>query len=171
MPIMDKPKSTEKAPIAEQPARPAESAAERAPEVEKTPETALERSESSAPTNERNDQLPAVLSPTVGASGIAEAEVTRDPLLIDVERELEEGLWDVYRDLPPDARQQFKAEGERIAHVVRDGIAAGTLVARRLIELITAWLKMIPHVNKWFLRQEAKNKTDDLMRLSRERRN
>ncbi|MFH1046876.1 MAG: hypothetical protein V1738_01110 [Patescibacteria group bacterium] len=101
-------------------------------------------------------------------STVSTEVANRDPLLIAVERELEDGLWDEYRELPIDLRSRFKAEGERIAQVVRDGIATGRLTARRVVEMITDWLKMIPHVNKWFLRQEAKIKADALLRVQRE---
>jgi hypothetical protein len=94
------------------------------------------------------------------------AAASRDPLFIEVERELEDGLWDVYRELSPTLRSRFRAEGERIARLVRNGIASGQLTAKKLIEMIINWLRMIPHVNKWFLRQEAKIKADALMQLN-----
>ena len=38
---------------------------------------------------------------------------------------------------------------------------------KRVLELIYEWLKTIPGVNKFFLEQEAKIKTDEIMELEK----
>ncbi|MBU0624924.1 hypothetical protein KKF05_01130 [Patescibacteria group bacterium] len=144
-------------------------AVEQSLETEKTPETTAEQVHEL--TSSETGETPTSISISPAIQAIKTTTAARDPLLSLVERELEDGLWDVYRELSPSLRVRFKAEGERIARVVRDGMATGRLTAKRLIEMIIDWLKMIPHVNKWFLRQEAKIKADALMQIDTERHN
>ncbi|MFH2062837.1 MAG: hypothetical protein ABIJ46_01640 [bacterium] len=93
---------------------------------------------------------------------------SRDPLLLEVERHLESDLWEVYADMPEQVRVRFRQEGERIAQVIRDGLQSGRMAAHSIMTLVVRWLKMIPGVNRWFLVQEAKIKTDSLASLGRE---
>lgn len=142
-----------------------EAAPEKKLETETTaPETAPENAPETPPAE--TGELPSVAPVSVPAD-----EVTRDPVLMKVERELEEGLWDAYKTMPAQARQRFKAEGEQVAKVIREGMATGSLVAKNVIKLIMDWLKLIPGVNKWFLRQEAKSKTDAIMAMQEEQKN
>lgn len=135
------------------------------PETEKAPET---KPEQPPETSEKEkSETPPKAAPRP-AQEEPTAQPTRDPVLIKIENELEDGLWESYRQMPPDLRTKFKQEGERVAKAVRDGMATGKLTARKVVEIITEWLKMIPGVNKWFLRQEAKIKTDALLRLQRQ---
>ncbi|OIO52237.1 hypothetical protein COY93_04395 [Candidatus Uhrbacteria bacterium CG_4_10_14_0_8_um_filter_58_22] len=137
-------------------------------ELEPTAEGAAAESE---PAEESADesvgQLPAVQ--TVAPAVIPAADRSRDMLLIEVEEKLEDNLWDAYRAMTPDLRLKFKMEGERIAQVVREGIATGRVVAHNILTMIVEWLGMIPGVNRWFLIQEAKIKTDALIKLGRNR--
>jgi hypothetical protein len=163
---MDKPlslSSPETAPIPEVSPQPPVPEVEPKREAEKTPETLTEQ-----PEKAETARLPGG-SAVVPSSDVSSAVASRDPLLIEVENELEAGLWDAYREMPPALRLRFKAEGERVAQAVREGFATGRITAQRIIEMITEWLKMIPKVNKWFLRQEAKIKADALMRIQRNR--
>lgn len=102
------------------------------------------------------------------AQDVPVKEISRDPLLIEVEGKLADGLWDAYKSMSPGVRAKFKAEGERIAHVAREGVASGKIAAESLLTMIIDWLKMIPHVDRWFLMQDAKLKTDALIRMSKE---
>lgn len=88
---------------------------------------------------------------------------------MEIERKLEDGLWEAYKSMDPGLRARFKAEGERIAAVAREGIRSGKLAAQTLLEMIVNWLRMIPRVNGWFLVQDAKLKTDALIRMAKER--
>jgi hypothetical protein len=153
-----------KLPIEETPKIQPEKMAESSFEVEEIPEVKEERIEETVIVEAQEKSGKVVIPPSIQESVTAAA--SRDPLFIEVERELEDGLWDVYRELSPTLRSRFRAEGERIARLVRNGIASGQLTAKKLIEMIINWLRMIPHVNKWFLRQEAKIKADALMQLN-----
>ena len=45
-------------------------------------------------------------------------------------------------------------------------IETGKAVGRKILKLIRSWLKLIPGVNKFFLEQEAKIKTDKIVDLA-----
>lgn len=142
-----------------------ETGLETGPEVEVTRET--ERADEAEEREEREEvgsaepALQVAAAPTVPAK-----EAARDPLLMEVERKLEADLLDAYRSMSPGLRAKFKAEGERIASVAREGIASGKLAAENLLTMIINWLRMIPHVDRWFLVQDAKLKTDALIRMA-----
>lgn len=126
-------------------------------EMERAPERqAAARAETSAA-----EQAPAAPSSSA-ASAAAEAAV-KDAHLMKVERVLEENLGDIYFSLPADRRALFKAKGEETAVKIRTMIESSKVAARKVLDLIRAWLKLIPGVNRYFLEQEAKIKTDKVM--------
>jgi hypothetical protein len=94
----------------------------------------------------------------------------KDPQLMRVERILEENLGDVYFSLPAELRPKFKLKGEETATKIHGLIEQAKAKARTVLDLIRAWLKMIPGVNAYFLEQEAKIKTDRLMTLAEDRK-
>ncbi len=157
----------------EGPEQPIETTPERAAvpvmETEVIPETeSAEPSERGDKAEMKPEPTPATVQMTA-APAVPAKEVARDPVLIEVENKLSEGLWDAYKSMDPGLRAKFKAEGERIAGVARDGIASGRLAAERLLQMIVDWLRMIPRVDRWFLVQDAKLKTDALIRMSKGR--
>ncbi len=88
-----------------------------------------------------------------------------------VERVLEDNLSDIYFRLPAPARATFKAEGEKTAFAIRTLIETSKVTARSVLDLIRKWLKLIPHVNRYFLQQESKIKTDRIMALAEKQKN
>ena len=94
----------------------------------------------------------------------------KDAYLMRVERVLEENLRDVYFALEPGLRARFKAKGEETARTIRGMIESAKVKAGVVLKLITAWLRMIPKVNGYFLEQEAKIKTDKIMFLVEDRK-
>ena len=86
-----------------------------------------------------------------------------------VERVLEDNLREVYFALPPDKRTAFRAKGEEAATKIRALMARGKATVGKILQLIRGWLKTIPGVNRYFLEQEAKIKTDKIIALSKER--
>lgn len=140
---------------------------ESSPEGERTPESSREGSESTASKDEMVSE-PAV-QVAVAKTTVPASELARDPLLIEVENKLSDGLWDAYKSMDPGLRARFKAEGERIAAVARDGIVSGRLATEKILDMIVKWLRMIPRVDRWFLVQDAKLKTDAIVRMSEQK--
>ena len=76
-------------------------------------------------------------------------------------------IWtDFYFKMDEDARQEFKVTGEQTAAKIEQLLGRSRVRARAIFKLIIAWLKIIPGVNKLFINQEAKIKTDKIMRLT-----
>ncbi|MFA5076300.1 MAG: hypothetical protein WC480_02685 [Patescibacteria group bacterium] len=91
---------------------------------------------------------------------LTEAE---QPMLKKVEDILAEDLADTYKNLPPEKQQQFKIEGEKTASKIVVLLRAVKIKSQLVFKLIKTWLKLIPGVNKFFLLQEAKIKTDKIV--------
>ena len=98
------------------------------------------------------------------------AEISADALLgerKEIETILSEGLEEEFRSLDPSSRQRFRQEGERIASAIQTLLAGSKKAAKRIYALILQWLGMIPGINRYFLQQEAKIKTDRILSLRR----
>ncbi|MCW1892439.1 MAG: hypothetical protein KIH65_004345 [Candidatus Uhrbacteria bacterium] len=95
----------------------------------------------------------------------------KDPVVIEVEKILEDGIGPFYAAMPQEAKDEFKKKGEAVAQEVSDMVRTFHVRFRRLISLITSWLKTIPGVNKYFLEQEAKIKADRIVQLIEARKN
>jgi len=89
----------------------------------------------------------------------------RDEITLKVEQIMEEGLKDVYKELTPIQKQEFKIKGEQTAYLVRDLLKATHIKVKSIFRLLMEWLKMLPGINKFFLEQEAKIKTDKILAL------
>lgn len=90
--------------------------------------------------------------------------------LVKIEKILEEDLEDFYFSMPPEQQKIFKEKGEETASAIEKMIRAGKAVGRKILKLIRTWLKLIPGVNKFFLEQEAKIKTDEIVKIAEERK-
>ncbi len=143
------------------PQRPA--APEQQPE-KGTAETAAEQVVEQPTVAPAPDQPEPVLPSTpAGAPTIAQPQ---DELLEDIEDILEDDLEEVFATLPPDSKEEFKHEGEETAHDIREIVDKPKFSDRSIFQLIKKWLRMIPGVNRFFLEQEAKIKTDEIVDLT-----
>lgn len=91
----------------------------------------------------------------------------RDDVTIKVEKILSEGLGDTYAKLPPVAQQEFKLKGEQTAAKIRELLRAAKVQVKKIFRLILDWLMLLPGINRFFLEQEAKIKTDRLIELKK----
>lgn len=89
----------------------------------------------------------------------------RDPLTVKVEKILESGLKDTYEKLAPIAQQEFKIKGEETASKIRELLGAAKVKVKKIFQLILEWLMLLPNINRFFLEQEAKIKTDKIIEL------
>lgn len=83
----------------------------------------------------------------------------------EVESVLSENISDIYKQLPQDRKAVFKQKGENVAEQITAMIKSGILRVKKILKLIREWLLIIPGVNKYFLEQEAKIKTDKIQQL------
>lgn len=142
---------------------------ERAPAAER-PEVGFESPEKTAETPEtapvRREKTSAAEGAPVAPAFQAMAaptQFTKDPVLKKVEEILEEDMAETYQSLPPELRAKFKQRGEAVAEAVKVMISSAKIQAKKVLKLIVAWLRIIPHVNRFYLEQEAKLKTDLIM--------
>lgn len=89
----------------------------------------------------------------------------RDAMTVRVEHIMEEGLEDAYRAMTVVQQQEFKIQGEETARQIRSLLKAAHVKVKKVFRLILEWLRLIPGVNKFFLMQEAKIKTDRIVAL------
>ena len=132
-------------------------------EVEKSPVPEWEKA---IPTEEEAGKKPivaAVVHP------ITEKPV-KSETLVKIEKILEEDLEAFYFSMPPEARLAFKAKGEETASKIEKMIETGKVIAQKILKLLRVWLKLIPGVNKFFLEQEAKIKTDEIVSLAEKKK-
>lgn len=94
------------------------------------------------------------------------AEV-KDLKLQQVEDILAEDLDEIYQQLPAEKRREFKMKGEEAANKIVVLISQIKFKFSEIWEIIRSWLKLIPGVNKFFIEQEAKLKTDKIINLYR----
>jgi hypothetical protein len=109
-------------------------------------------------------------APVSSATPAAKAPVVLDKLEKEVEEVLAEDLDEVYTQLPPDKKIEFKKEGEETAIEVTSLLRQVKIKTTKIYHLIKNWLKRIPGVNHFFLTQEAKIKTDKVVELEMEER-
>lgn len=143
--------------------------------VPAVPETGVETPdtgaafEAPAPQEQAAESAPTQSSGTVAATNAYPA-ASKDETTVNVERVMEEGLGQTYSKLSEKDKIRFKQEGERVVREVSGMIRSLKVQADRVLKLIRKWLSIIPGVNKWFMAQEAKIKTDRLVALGEEER-
>ena len=118
----------------------------------------------------RQDETPRVdrqqlsnMKATITATSAATEPVLKDPLLTEIENILAENLGEIYSQLPEHKREAFRIKGEETASTIHDMITTAKIKVHKILKLVSDWLGMIPAVNVYFLRQEAKIKLDKIM--------
>ncbi|MBF8280612.1 MAG: hypothetical protein HW383_385 [Candidatus Magasanikbacteria bacterium] len=89
----------------------------------------------------------------------------KDEETLKIENILEEDLADLYKQMSPEKQKAFAERGETVTRRIKEMLMKGVRHAKKILEMIIEWLKMIPGVNKFFLEQEAKIKADKIMKL------
>lgn len=95
----------------------------------------------------------------------------KDALAEQIEDVLEEDMTDLFLAMSPADRKTFKEKGEETVLKIRDLLSQATLQTKKIFDLIRSWLSLIPGVNRFFLEQEAKIKTDKIKQLSEDNKN
>ncbi|MFA7653736.1 MAG: hypothetical protein WCX97_01695 [Candidatus Magasanikbacteria bacterium] len=89
----------------------------------------------------------------------------RDEITVKIEKIMSEDLLDVYQNLSPIARQEFKIKGEETASKIQELLQSTHVKVKKIFQLIVEWLKLLPGINRFFLEQEAKIKVDKILML------
>lgn len=96
---------------------------------------------------------------------IAALPVTKDELQTEIEEVMSKDLTDVFLNLPENKREAFRIAGEEASNKIKVMIESGKIKVKKILEIIRDWLRIIPGVNKFFLEQEAKIKTDAILKI------
>jgi len=134
------------------------------------PETAPETSmEAQQETAQAPEEIPPLKTPKELSRQAASSRApVKDRLSREIEAVLEEDLTDLFLNLPEDKKKEFQEKGEETASKIRALVQKSKINARKIFSLIRDWLKIIPGVNKFFLEQEAKIKTDKVILMTQE---
>lgn len=82
-----------------------------------------------------------------------------------IEQILESDLRDLYINMPKNKQEEFRKKGEQITKQINLLLKDVKVGVKKILNLIFEWLSIIPGVNKVFLKQEAKIKTDKILSL------
>lgn len=140
------------------------------PELRPEPEAVVERvpvtpEASPAAPSERVEQAPTTV--VITAPATAAPAPVKDPLTKKIDTILEEDLAEVYFKMTPAEQAAFKTKGEETTSKIKVLLGKTTVVAKDILKLIVEWLRLIPGVNKYFLEQEAKIKTDKILQIKK----
>lgn len=89
----------------------------------------------------------------------------KDEITVEIERVMEQDLREAFNALTPVQKQEFKIKGEETAWRIRELLKRTHVKVKSVFKLIFEWLKMLPGINRFFLEQEAKIKTDKIIAL------
>ncbi len=95
----------------------------------------------------------------------------KEKLLREIEEILSEDIKDHYEAMSEKEQKKFKEKGEETALKIKEMIKQAKIAVYKIVGLIKKWLLIIPGVNKYFLEQETKIKTDKILDLARKRKN
>lgn len=135
------------------------------PEIQKVPEEALSK-ETMEQKPSPSEEVPQKVTP-VAFPPSPLPEAPKDPLTIQIERILEEGLTDFYSGLSPQIQAKFKKQGEEVASTIRQMTEQAKVRIRKILKIIRKWLALIPGINRYFLEQESIIKTEKIMNFAR----
>lgn len=108
---------------------------------------------------------PPVVATTPQAPTATDIRASKDPLTRDIEKILEENLAESFTMMTPEQQNKFKTAGERVTAAIRQIIKSGIVQMKKVLSLISDWLRMIPGVNRFFLEKESKIKAEKILLL------
>lgn len=89
----------------------------------------------------------------------------RNEMTVQIEKIMEDGLKEAFQELTPVQAQEFKIKGEETAIKIQQLLKSTHVKVKKVFQLLFEWLKLLPGVNRFFLEQEAKIKTDKIIAL------
>jgi hypothetical protein len=94
-----------------------------------------------------------------------------DELMQRVEEILANDVGEFYMDLDPTTQAKFKQQGEDAVVKINTILKQAKVRAKEIIVIITEWLQIVPGLNKFFIEQSAKIKTDKIMYVGSKNKN
>ncbi|MBI4598618.1 hypothetical protein HY734_00285 [Candidatus Uhrbacteria bacterium] len=137
------------------------------PEIPVSPEQSAEYSQDASSVREADEPVVASMSVSLAPTAVVPV---KDDFTQQIEDFLAEDLTDLYLKMTPSEQRIFKEKGEETASKIRQLLQSAKVNVGQILRLIRDWLKLIPGVNKFFLEQEAKIKTDKILDAAEKRR-
>lgn len=78
---------------------------------------------------------------------------------------LAEGLSEIFLKMKPEEQKIFQKKGEETVDKINELLNQTKIKINKIVSLIRKWLSLIKGINKFFLEQEVKIKTDKIIRL------
>ncbi|MEK7452437.1 MAG: hypothetical protein AAB664_03790 [Patescibacteria group bacterium] len=136
-------------------------------EEERSEEVGSQEVVSEQQTESQEEQI--VSEPSVPASApIQRPAPVKNKFEAEIEEVLQADLTDLYLSMAPEARKAFKQKGEETVSLIHVLVREAHINTKKILQLIRSWLQMIPGVNRFFLEQEAKIKTDKVLFVTEE---
>lgn len=140
---------------------------------EKTKESSFEREvvdieKKPEKKDQKKEEEEIISSSAAPATAIVSSEEERRK---QIDMILSDGLNDVFLSMTPKQQKKFQEEGIKTVNKINKLLSQTKIKVKRIIDLIRRWLKNIPKVNKYFLEQEAKIKTDKILNLKNDKTN
>lgn len=92
--------------------------------------------------------------------------IEKSETMVEIESILEKGLEEIYASLDEEKKKEFKNKEEETASKIEELFRKVKIKITEIFRLILNWLKNVPRINKFFLEQEAKIKTDKIITLA-----
>lgn len=89
----------------------------------------------------------------------------------EIEEVLSDGLIPLYQSMTPDEQVKFRNAGNVAAAKIEVMVTTFKATAKKIVDIIRVWLLNIPRVNNYFLEQESKLKTDQILDLQKKLKN
>jgi hypothetical protein len=130
--------------------------------IEVVPETRPESGAEQKVEGETDRQKYAPVTPTPVQPAVPQV---KDPEIVRIESILSEHLDELYLLMTPQQQLAFREKGEETANKIDKLLKDVKVRVKEILNLIKDWLKLLPGINKFFLEQEAKIKTDRLLNM------
>ncbi|MBU0597026.1 hypothetical protein KJ641_03045 [Patescibacteria group bacterium] len=149
--------------------QPIESTPIEAKELPPTPEVAsdvlAEQKDASQPSIETTERINKSTKRSFSAS--VKMPQAKDEITLKIENIMSQNLEEEYKKMSIVDQQEFKLKGEETASKIRLLMKGTHTKVKKIFKLLVSWLKMLPGVNRFFLEQEAKIKTDKILGLKK----
>ncbi len=116
---------------------------------------------------ENTNVLPSIDTNAAAQLSTSSAAISGQQIILEkVERVLAQDMDNIFLSLDVSQQIAFKKRGEETSRQIVKLLSKGTVPLKKIVHLIMAWLRVIPHVNRFYLEQEAKIKADKIMKLT-----
>jgi len=133
-------------------------------EKPKTPENKIENI-SVAPEKKVEAKASTELLVSPNAVQVPSAQNYQQQRAKEIDNILSEGLNEIFLKMKPAEQKVFQKKGEETVLKINELLNQTKVKINKIVALIRKWLSLITGINKFFLEQEVKLKTDKIIRL------